>query len=83
MTTKTKTTSKPLEHIRFGHVEAAIWANEGPDGRAFHTFSIYRKYQNKKGELDRSISFTQADAELVAEVVKRATVRLGELADSM
>lgn len=39
--------------------------------------------QNKKGELDRSISFTQADAELVAEVVKRATTRLGELSGNV
>ena len=59
-------TNRPLHEVHFGHVKAAIWANE-VDGRVRHNVTLQRLYKDGD-DWKTSQSFGRDDLALVAKV---------------
>ena len=62
--------NRPVHEIRFGHVKAAIWANE-VDGSTRHNVTLQRLYKDDGG-WKTSQSFGRDDLALVAKVADQA-----------
>lgn len=68
--------SKPIETLREGNVNAAIFENEGPRG-AFRTATIQLRYKDKEsGEWKTGNSFGPKDLESLEKIAKEARQRL-------
>jgi hypothetical protein len=62
--------NRPVHEVRFGHVKAAIWANE-VDGRIRHNVTLQRLYKDGD-DWKTSQSFGRDDLALVAKVADQA-----------
>lgn len=62
--------NRPVYEVRFGHVKAAVWANEF-DGVLRHNVTLQRLYKNGD-EWKSSQSFGRDDLPLVAKVADAA-----------
>jgi hypothetical protein len=62
--------NRPVHEIRFGHVKAAIWANE-VDGATRHNVTLQRLYKDGNG-WNTSQSFGRDDLALVVKVSDQA-----------
>jgi len=69
--------NEPIDRMRLGAVEAAIWENEGKNG-PWVTIALSRTYEDKDGNLQSSNTFTEAQAILAREVLTRAIARVTE-----
>ena len=73
------TNTKPVDHIRFGRISAAIWKNAGDQGKVFYSFTIERNYSDKDGNFQSTNSFSLQDALTVAKIADLAHTRIHEL----
>lgn len=62
--------NRPVHEVRFGHVKAAIWANE-VEGRTRHNVTLQRLYKDGD-DWKTSQSFGRDDLALVAKVADQA-----------
>jgi hypothetical protein len=62
--------NRPVHEVRFGHVKAAIWANE-VDGFTRHNVTLQRLYKDGD-DWKTSQSFGRDDLALVAKVADQA-----------
>ncbi len=65
-----KETRKPIENIRVGNVQAAIWENQGDKGN-FMTASFSRSYE-KNGEWKKAYDFSPAQLADLQRAAKEA-----------
>jgi hypothetical protein len=65
--------SKPINTIRIGGIECAIWENEG---RFSATFK--RRYKDKNGEYKDTTFFSAEDCALVSAVASKAAIVMSE-----
>ena len=60
---------KPVETKRLGNIKAAIWKNEGKDGKAFHSVTFERLYKAKDSDdWSSTSSFDRDDLPKLAQV---------------
>lgn len=62
--------NRPVHEVRFGHVKAAVWAND-VDGRVRHNVTLQRLYKDGD-DWKTSQSFGRDDLALVAKVADQA-----------
>jgi hypothetical protein len=74
MTTK----QEPVDRVRFGRIEAAIWKNQSEKG-AWHAVTLSRTYKDKDGNLKSADSFSGPDLLVAAEALRQAFHRCREL----
>ena len=75
---------EPVQKIRRGSIEAAIWENEN-GGRVWHNVSIYRRFKTEKGDFREASNYALSDLVQVGRVAEMAeewiTKRLDGLAE--
>lgn len=78
----TATTTRPVDHIRVGAVEATIWPNAGKD-RTYYTVTVGRRYRDEDGSPQSTQSFRLIDLLGLAKVADMADTRIRELEDEV
>jgi len=76
----TATTTRPVDHIRVGAVEATIWPNAGKD-RTYYTVTLGRRYRDEGGNPQSTQSFRLIDLLPLSKVSDLADSRIRELED--
>lgn len=74
-----QTNNPPVDHIRLGAVQAAIWRNLDREGRVRYGVTIEKRYRNGDGEWHSTNSFGRDDLPLLAKAVDSAHTRIFEL----
>jgi hypothetical protein len=76
---------EPVQKIRRGSVEAALWENE-TRGKVWHNVSIYRCFKSENGDFREAPTYALSDLVQVGRVAQLAedwiSHRLSELAAS-
>ena len=67
--------NKPIDRIRVGAIEAAIWENPGKNG-TWKSVTLSRTYKDSGGNLRSSNSLSGTDLLLAAEALRKAYDRL-------
>jgi len=75
----TNTPNQPVDRVRFGAVQAALWRNQDSEGRVRYNFSLERIYKDSNGDWQSTGSFGRDDALVVGKVAERAFERIHEL----
>jgi len=75
----TNTPNQPVDRVRFGAVQAALWRNQDSEGRVRYNFSLERVYKDPNGDWQSTGSFGRDDALVVGKVAERAFERIHEL----
>lgn len=65
-------TKAPIKTFRFGRIKAAVWENEGAEGRRFYNVTFSRGYQDDQKQWRDSDSFGRDDLPLVAKLADQA-----------
>tara|TARA_R110002073_G_scaffold230600_2_gene391688 strand:+ start:357 stop:593 length:237 start_codon:yes stop_codon:yes gene_type:complete len=73
-----KRNNEPVDRVRIGRIEAAIWKNRGENG-AWHSVTLSRSYKDTAGEFQSTDSLSGTDLLLAAEVIRQAYHRCREL----
>ncbi len=71
--------NEPVDRVRVGRIEVAIWKNRGENG-AWHSVTLSRTYKDKDDKLQSTDSFSGTDLILAAEALRLAYARCRELA---
>ena len=74
-------TQPPVEHVRQGNLEAAIWANTTERG-TFYSATFVRKYQVEEGgkqEWRQTSSFNERDLPALSKLMNDTHTRIQEL----
>jgi hypothetical protein len=74
-----QTGNPPVDHIRLGAVQAAIWQNLDREGRVRYGVTVEKRYRNGDGEWHSTSSFGRDDLPLLAKAVDSAHTRIFEL----
>lgn len=64
--------AKPVKKFSSGAVQAAIWENEGKEGKPFYSVSIDRRYKDKNDEWQSTNSLKANDLPKAALVLNKA-----------
>ncbi|MFN0011740.1 MAG: hypothetical protein ACKVS8_08880 [Phycisphaerales bacterium] len=70
--------NKPVQHIRRGSVQAAIWKNAAKTG-PFYTTSLERRYRDKSGEWKTTHAFGRDELLVLAKVADLAHSAIHDL----
>ena len=73
-----KNNNEPVDRVRIGRIEAAIWKNRGENG-AWHSVTLSRSYKDSTGEFQSTDSLSGTDLLLAAEAMRLAYHRCREL----
>lgn len=76
---KQSNTTQPIDHIRFGSVQAAIWRNVDGEGRVRYGVTVEKRYVNGDGEWHSTNSFGRDDLPVLCKAVDHAHTRIYEL----
>ena len=83
MTPQSSTTdapaNKPVETVRLGAIVAAIWRNEGEDGRVRFNATVERIYMDDADNWKSTNSFGRDDLLVLAKICDRAHSRIHDL----
>lgn len=64
--------AKPASKISLYPVSAAIWRNEGKDGKAWYSATFERSYKDADGKWKSADSFNEGDLLILAKVADQA-----------
>ncbi len=74
---------KPIEHVKQGRLEAAIWENQGNKGQVFYSATFSRMYvvdsNAEKPEFKNTSSFNERDLPALAKLVNDTHTRIVQL----
>jgi len=73
------TTTKPIDRVRLGSVNAAIWRNHSDKGHAHYNVTIERGYKDAKGDWQSTTSFSRDDLLTLSKAAEIAYLRIHEL----
>ena len=73
------TKDQPIEHVRLGSIQAAIWRNQDREGSVRFNTTIERLYRDDKGEWQSTSSFGRDELLIVAKVADLANTKVHEL----
>lgn len=71
--------AQPLETVRIGAVQAAIWMNTIKDGSVRFNATVERIYRDDQGNWQTSTSFGRDDLLLLRKVLDQAHTRIYDL----
>lgn len=72
---------RPVDHVRVGNVEIAIWRNKGTGGEFYSASAPTIRYKEKEGEdWKNGSSFGVTDLLCMAEAARETSSRMRELA---
>ena len=63
---------QPEKRIQVGSVHAAIFANEGKEGRTFRKVTVQKRYKDKDGKWQSASSFTADELPEVILALQKA-----------
>ena len=75
----TATTNQPIDHIRIGAVQAAIWQNTDRNDIPRYNVTLERLYRDADAKWQSTNSFGRDDLLVLAKVADRAHTRIHEL----
>ena len=64
--------AKPLKKFSAANISAAVWENEGKEGRPFFSVTLQKRYKDKNEEWKNSSSFTANDLPRAMLVLDKA-----------
>lgn len=70
------TNTKPFDKVQIGSVNAALWRNTDPEGRAYYSVSFEKRYRDGKGDWQSTGSFHRDDLLVIAKVADKAFDRI-------
>lgn len=73
------TTNKPIDHIRLGTIQAAIWKNATDDDRPYYSISFEKRYTDRDGNWQSATSFLRDELLVLAKAAEMAFARVHEL----
>lgn len=73
-----KETKQPIDKVRFGAIQAAIWENDGEKG-TWHNVTLTRTYRDSSDELKDTSNLSGTDLLVGAVALVQAFVRIQEL----
>lgn len=68
---RTAVSNRPVETLRDGSLKAPVWRNEGEKG-PYYTVSLSKIYEDQKGQVRETNSFTASELLRVAELAREA-----------
>ena len=71
-------TKPPLDRIRLGLVQAAIWKNTDSEGRTYYATTFEKRYQDAGGDWQATASFHRDDLLLFSKAADMAFDRIQE-----
>jgi len=71
--------NKPIDQIRIGNLQAAIWLNQSEEGRPFFNTTISRRYRDQEGNWHTNTSFNHRDLLGLAKLADMAHSRVIQL----
>ncbi|MFI4893590.1 MAG: hypothetical protein ACIAQ0_09190 [Phycisphaerales bacterium JB058] len=72
------TTTKPIDHVRLGSINAAIWKNTDGGGRVRYSVTFERRYLDKDGNWQSTTGFGRDELLTLAKVADLAHTRVHE-----
>ena len=78
MANETDPKQRPVDTLREGPLQAAIWRNESENG-AYHAVTLSRTYKDKEGNLQNTSNFRPKDMLGLAELSRQAHHRAQDL----
>ena len=73
------TSNQPIDRIRLGAVQAAIWKNEDSEGRTRYSATVERIYRDGKGDWQSTGSFGRDELLTLSKIADLANSRIFEL----
>lgn len=73
------TTNQPIDHVRIGAVQAAIWQNTDRNQVPRYNVTLERLYRDADEKWQSTDSFGRDDLLVLAKVVDQAHTRIHEL----
>ena len=73
------TKDQPIEHVRLGTIQAAIWRNQDREGSVRFNTTFERLYRDDKNEWQSTNSFGRDELLIVAKVADLANTKVHEL----
>ncbi len=73
------TKKQPIDRIRLGTVQAAIWKNTDDEGRPWYAVTLERLYRDGENKWKSTSSFGRDELLSVAKVADLANTRIHEL----
>lgn len=67
---------QPIDTVRIGAIEAAIWQNTSPKGYLLYNTTIVRRYDDEHGNPQSSHSFSRDELLVVGKVCDLAHTRI-------
>ena len=74
-----RTKQKPIDRVRIGKLNAAIWKVPAPDGSHVYSFTVDRYYKDEHGNVKNSGSFAFGDALKLGKLADRVDSRIRQL----
>jgi hypothetical protein len=69
----------PVARVRLSTVQASIWRNQSPDGKAYYSATFDRRFTDKDGKWKNSTKFGYDDLLLLAKVADLAHSEIAKL----
>jgi len=77
--TNTSSPQPPVDRVRLGTIQAAIWANTDAEGRTRYSVTVERRYRDAEGNWQSTGSFGRDECLTLAKVVDLANSRIHEM----
>lgn len=74
-----KKKNEPVQTIRFGRIEVAIWENEGKQDRAFYSTTLTRSYKDEDGNWQQTSSLSGSELLVASKALETAYLAIQEL----
>lgn len=73
------TNTKPIDHVRLGSIQAAIWKNSDQEGRVRYGVTFERRYRDSEGNWQSSTSYGRDELLTFSKAADLANTRIHEL----
>ncbi|MEM9167044.1 MAG: hypothetical protein AAGB48_08460 [Planctomycetota bacterium] len=73
------TNTKPVDHVRLGTIQAAIWKNTDQEGRIRYGVTLERRYRDNEGVWQSSDSYGRDELLTLSKVADLANSRVHAL----
>jgi hypothetical protein len=77
--TDTTSPQPPVDRVRLGTIQAAIWENTDAEGRTRYSVTVERRYRDADGNWKSTGSFGRDECLTLAKVVDLANSRIHEM----
>ena len=69
----------PVENLRDGRLQAAIWANTGAESKTFHSVTLTRSYKEEGGDWKETSQLDEADLLRAANLLTQAYNKIKDI----